>query len=465
MKNMTLKNIAAVCHGLLCNDTDTVDTVSGVEYDSRRVEAGNLFIAMPGGRVDGHSYIAEVAKKGAAAVICEREPENALSIPYILVTDSFKALQHIAAFYRQNLSLPIIGISGSAGKTSTKEFIAAVLGERFAVLKTEGNFNNEIGLPYMVLRIREHHQVAVLEMGISNFGEMSRLARIARPDIAVLTNIGDCHLEQLGDRAGVLRAKSEMFDFLPADGRAVLCGDDELLRQIHTVRGKAPLRFGLGADNDIWADSMENRALQGVAVRIGIKETGETVRVSIPLPGEHMILNALAAAGVGTLLSLKLDEIQTGIAKVEGSLGRCRIVRLASGATIIDDCYNANPLSVQAALKLLADADKTGRKVAILGDMLELGEKKEQLHADIGRQAVASGADVVILIGPLSWHTYAAALVGNDKEKTLISHFPDKVAFLSALADLLRPNDVILLKASRGMGFEELVEGITDFYS
>lgn len=244
MKNMTLVSVAESCGGTLHNaGTDWDKTAAGVVIDSRKVEKDFIFIATKGERVDGHSFIPQVAEKGAMAVVCEKEPEG-VGIPYILVKDSFQALKDIAEYYRKQLSIKVVGITGSVGKTSTKEFVAEVLSQKYKVLKTEGNFNNEVGLPLMVLQIRDEHEVAVLEMGISHFGEMHRLSKIARPDICVMTNIGQCHLEFLGTREGILKAKSEIFDFASKDAAVFVNGDDDMLQTVREVNGKPLVYFG-----------------------------------------------------------------------------------------------------------------------------------------------------------------------------------------------------------------------------
>ncbi|MDE7287170.1 MAG: UDP-N-acetylmuramoyl-tripeptide--D-alanyl-D-alanine ligase, partial [Lachnospiraceae bacterium] len=266
MKNLTMANMAKACGGVLHEPEKKLGTklreASCVVIDSRKIEPGGVFIATKGERVDGHTFIPDVIEKGALGIICEREIDNS-PVPYILVEDSFHALKAIAEFYRKQLSIKVVGITGSVGKTSTKEFIASVLSVKYKVLKTEGNFNNEIGLPLTVLSIREGHEVAVLEMGISDFGEMHRLSRIARPDLCVLTNIGQCHLENLGTREGILKAKSEIFDFMNPDGYVFVNGDDDLLSKLSQKGNHAPIHFGLNPANEIYASDVMSKGLFG----------------------------------------------------------------------------------------------------------------------------------------------------------------------------------------------------------
>lgn len=454
MKNMTLEHIAKACGGTLFGGMEKKE-IAGAVMDSRQIEKDYLFFAIKGERVDGHQFIPQVMEAGAACCVCEKAPECPMG-SYILVEDVKKAMQDIAAYYREQLSIPVLGITGSVGKTSTKEYIATVLEEKYHTLKTRVNYNNEIGVPLTLFRIREEHQAAVIEMGINHFGEMHRLSRMVKPDIVVMTNIGQCHLEFLGSREGILKAKSEIFDFLQKDGAVVLNGDDDMLSTIREVNGIIPTTFGLSRDNAYYADEIESLGLFGTRVTIHTPKGG--FEAEIPLPGEHMIYNALAAAAVGEHLGLSSEEIAAGIRKIQPTEGRSNIIR-CKDKMLIDDCYNANPVSMRAALDLLALADT--RRVAILGDMFELGEDKEKLHEETGSYAVSLPIDVLLLVGEASLAMYNGALAfrdgqpGNQKE---IRYYPEKEALLKELAGIIKPQDTILIKASHGMGFAEIVE-------
>lgn len=456
MKNMTINNVVEACKGKLYGENGNSAEATCVVIDSRKIEAGGIFIATKGERVDGHNFIPQVAEKGALAVVCEREPENC-SVPFILVEDSLKALKDIAEFYRKQLSIPVIGITGSVGKTSTKEMIAAVISEGFRVLKTEGNFNNEIGLPLTVLQIRPEHEAAVLEMGISDFGEMHRLSRIARPDICVITNIGQCHLENLGTREGILQAKSEIFDFMNPEGHIFVNGDDDMLIKVKAKGSHKPVHFGLDPSNEVFASNIMNKGLLGSKAVIHMDL--EVFPVEIPLPGGHMIYNALAAAAVGKCMGLSSKQIQDGIAKVQAVGGRSHVIALPS-RTIIDDCYNANPVSMKAAIDLLTMA--LGRKVAVLGDMFELGEKEREMHGDVGSYAVQKGIDVLICTGELSRFMCESALeqlkADDARKQTEIYYFKTRDEMLEKIKKILQSGDSILVKASHGMQFEKVVE-------
>ncbi len=451
MKGMTIQAIAKTCNGVIHGDNGNQQEVLGVELDSRKLQEGYLFLATKGERVDGHSFIPQAFEKGCYAVVCEKLPD-VLEGPCIQVEDSLKALQDIAAYYRQQLDVKVVGITGSVGKTSTKEVIASVLSQKYNTLKTEGNFNNEIGLPLTVLKIREEHEAAVLEMGINHFGEMHRLSRIAKPDICVITNIGQCHLEFLIDRDGILRAKSEIFDYMNPDGAVCLNGDDDKLVTVTQVHGKAPVFYGTSVNCDIRAVEMTNLGLEGNLAKV--MENGaasEQYSIRVNLPGEHMVLNALAAISVGRILGLTTEEMIEGIAKTGAVGGRSNIIH-KNDRTIIDDCYNANPVSMKAALSLLETA-KT-RKIAILGDMFELGEKEKELHYEVGVFAAERKIDCIICVGNLAKEIYAGAVKGNAE----CFWFETKNELIDNIHQLIEKNDTILVKASHGMGFSELVK-------
>ncbi len=460
MKNMTLANIAKVCGGRLYPDDSPQKEAAGMVMDSRLVQKDYIFLASVGERVDGHNFIDEVFDKGALAVICEKAPVPPKG-PYILVESSLQALKDIAAWYREQLDIKVVGITGSVGKTSTKEFISSVLARKYQVLKTEGNYNNEIGLPLTILKITGEHEVAVLEMGISNFGEMHRLSKMAQPDICVITNIGQCHLENLGSRQGILKAKSEIFDFMKADGKVCINGDDDMLATLQEIKGRKPIRFGFQQENDITASDILSKGLFGSNCTIHLGE--QSFSAEVPLPGSHMVLNALAATAVGTLLDVAPAQIAEGINAVKPLGGRSNIIRHEQ-YTVIDDCYNANPVSMKAALDLLSMADT--RKVALLGDMGELGANEAMLHKNVGEYAIYSEADLLVCVGQLSRNMFEGAKAALAKgNASLIKHpavlyFETRDALISALPAILKDGDTILVKASHFMGFEHVVNAI-----
>ena len=463
MKNMTLENIEKACGGrYIGTEAEKKTEVLGVVIDSRQVESGYLFVAIPGEKVDGHKFIPDVFAKGAAAVLSEQQLEDPAG-PYILVESTTKALRDLAEYYRKSLDIKVVGITGSVGKTSTKEMIASVLSEKYKVLKTEGNYNNEIGLPLTIFKIRAEHEVAVLEMGISEFGEMHRLATMANPDICVITNIGLCHLENLKTRDGILKAKTESFAHLKKDGIAILNGDDDKLSTIRQVGDKEPVFYGMeekmkyreDAKKSVYATGVENLGLYGMQARIHTPE-GER-DVCIPIPGEHNVYNALAATAVGLSLGLSLDQISSGILKAKTIGGRTNLLNTGS-MTVIDDCYNANPVSMKASIDVLATAE--GRKIAVLGDMGELGENEKKLHYEVGEYLAKKEIDVLFCAGELSEEIAKAA---QKESKTCeVYYFKTRDALLEQLLPFLKKGDTVLVKASHFMEYPKIVKVLTD---
>ncbi len=476
MLDLTIAEIERACGGrLILNGKNGSDRVDSVVLDSRRVTVDGVFVATVGERVDGHGFISEVFAKGASLVITEKTPERVQQDTgvlagswgsYILVGDSFQALKDIAEYYRSKLTIPIVGITGSVGKTSTKEFIAGVLAEKYNVLKTEGNYNNEVGVPLTLLRIRKEHQAAVVEMGISEFGEMHRLSKMVRPNICVITNIGQCHLENLKSRDGILKAKTEIFDFMSEGGEVCLNGEDDKLSTINEVHGKKPHFFGTGGNpsEEVYATDIVSKGLWGSEALLHMRNAhGDgklttDMEIKVPLPGIHMVINSAAAACVARLLDLNEEQIAEGIKKVRAIGGRNNLIRL-NDYTLIDDCYNANPVSMKAALDLLAMADTS--RVAILGDMFELGEDSDSMHAQIGAYAARSGAEHIICVGESSLH------MSREAKKEAVSgqqvtYFATRQELLSKLSEgresLIPKGSTVLLKASHGMRFTEVLE-------
>lgn len=449
LKNMTLENIAKACNGEYFGEESLKsECITGAEKDSRLIEDGFLYIPFVGARVDGHDFINQVFDKGALCTLSEKDLANVKG-PYIKVESTAQALKDIAEFYREQLDCKIIGITGSVGKTSTKEIIASVLEEKFHVLKTEGNYNNEIGMPLTILKIRDYHDIAVIEMGISDFEEMHRLAKVSKPDVCVITNIGTCHLENLGDRDGVFKAKTEIFDYAKENCFVVLNGDDDKLINIKEVNGSTPIFFGIETEQNVCVEKYQTVGVKGTEATIRyFDKTFDTV---IPIPGYHMLYNAMAATCIGVHFGMTLEEIDAGIRKLKAIGGRNNIFD-AKGMTIIDDCYNANPMSMKASLQVLCSAE--GRKVAILGDMFELGASEVDMHRQVGETAKSLGIDVVVCIGELAKNIYNAACEGNSSAL----YFKTKEEFFKEMDSILEKGDTILIKASNGMKFKEIVE-------
>lgn len=444
MKPISLKEIAESCNGTLFGDENLI--ITSIVTDSRKAGEGSLFSAIKGARVDGHDYIAKVREQGAVCVLCEKKPDA--DIPYILTDSTAVALKGIARYYRSLFTIPFVGITGSVGKTSTKEFIYSVLKEKYNTHKTQGNFNNELGVPLTLFGLEEEHEAAVIEMGISGFSEMTRLSEMVCPDIAVITNIGCCHLENLKNRDGVLKAKTEMFAHLREGGHIVLCGDDDKLSTIKEYNGIKPIFYGIETDREYYAKDIEDNLLLGLNCTLCHHDT--SIRVHIPAPGRHMVENALAAFAVGELLGLSPDEIKRGIESFRNVGSRSNIIDNGS-YVIIDDCYNANPTSVKASLDILSNVK--GRTAAILGDMKELGENEIALHHEVGQYAREKGVDLLVAAGPLS--------------KSLAEGYGDGAVYFETvelacekIKDLIQAGDTVLVKASHSMHFERIVEAL-----
>ena len=453
MKAMTLKNICTACGGTYYGPAENLEKeVSGIAIDSRKIEAGWLFAATVGERVDGHSFIEGCYEKGCLCCLGEKAPVLE-DRSYIHVTSTFQALKDIAEYYRSTLSIPVVGITGSVGKTSTKEMIASVLGVKFNTLKTAGNFNNEVGLPLTVFKIREEHEAAVLEMGISDFGEMHRLSKIARPNLCVITNVGFCHLEFLGDRDGVLRAKSEIFDFAAKGAKAIVNGDDDKLCTLKNRTDLDCTTFGMDASNDVYTKSVENLGMEGLKCEFSTPAGDFSAHIHIP--GMHMVYNALAGTCVGLACGLTLEEIKSGIENAQTISGRNNIIH-TENYVVMDDCYNANPVSMKASLDVLSSA--LGRKVAILGDMGELGADEKALHYGVGTHAAKKQIDLLLCVGNLAEEILKGSKAENPEMNALL--FQTKEELLEKLPELLSKGDSILVKASHFMQFEKIVKAL-----
>lgn len=452
MKNLTLRNITRACQGTYHGDESLLDReVAGVTIDSRKVEKDFLFVAINGERFNAHQFIPDTIEKGALCVV-SHEDLGDTDYPYILVEATGQALLDIAKLYRDSFDVKVVGITGSVGKTSTKEMIASVLAQKYNVHKTQGNFNNECGLPLTIFEMNEEHQVSVLEMGINHFGEMRKLSTVASPDICVITNIGVAHLEFLKTREGIMQEKTQMFQDMKPGGSVVLNGDDPLLSTIGPVKGSDPIFYGLDQDkNAVYATDVEPLGLKGTSCTIHLPEG--SFSCVVPIPGIHMVSNALAGSAVGSKLGLTTEEIKRGIESLPSIPGRNHIIQ-TDRLILLDDCYNANPVSMKASLDVLNMG--IGRKVAVLGDMGELGPDYVALHRSVGEYAAAIGIDLVCAIGPMSKEIAEGA--ASDDTKAL--WFETKADFLAQTKDILKDGDNVLIKASHGMEFPEIVEAL-----
>ena len=455
MKNLTIENMTKACRGTY-HGSDSLPgrEAAHVVIDSRRAGRDDVFVAIKGERVDGHSFIPSVMEKGALCAVSEQDLGET-SFPYIQVESTAQALLDIAKLYRDSFDIKVVGISGSVGKTSTKEMIASVLSQKYHVHKTQGNLNSESGLPLTVFDLQEEHEVSVLEMGINHFGEMRKLSTVARPDVCVLTNIGVAHLEFLKTREGIMQEKTQMFQDMKPGGSIVLNGDDPLLSSIGPVKGVTPLFYGTSPDCGVYATDIQSRGLKGSSCVIHTPD-GEFACL-VPTPGSHMVSNALAGAAVGYVLGLTSEQIREGIEKLPFMAGRNNIIQTGR-IIILDDCYNANPVSMKAAIDVLDLG--IGRKVAILGKMGELGNNEKELHYEVGAYLASSGTDMVIAVDELAREIIRGI---RDAGSHIETHwFATRDELIPHLGELIHEGDNVLVKASNSLGFSGIVQALQE---
>ena len=444
MMPCTAREICAAVGGTLLQDSGA--PVTGVTTDSRAVQPGQLFIPLVGERFDGHAYIGKALEGGAAGCLTAAAPETLLPGKlYIQVADTRLALKALASWYRDKFDLPVVQVTGSAGKTTTKEMIASVLSQRYNTLRTEGNFNNDIGAPLTLLRLMPEHQAAVIETGMNHFGEIRYLGEMVRPDIAVITNVGDAHIENLGNtRQGILRAKCEIFENLTPEGVAVLNGDDELLNTV--TLPQTILRCGVDDGCGVHVTDIDDRGLEGVACTVTIE--GEHYRLATSAPGGYMIYPMAMAAAIGRRLGLTGEEIAAGVAAYTTVGSRMHLIRLPGERLVIDDCYNANPQSMAEGLRMLA-ASPARHRVAVLGDMGELGQLTAQAHRDMGALTRRLGLTAVAVGEKMH------ALTETDPQAQWFATVEEA---MPAIRQLFTPGTAVLVKASHAMHFERIVK-------
>jgi UDP-N-acetylmuramoyl-tripeptide--D-alanyl-D-alanine ligase len=431
------------------------DTFSRAVIDSRQAQGGDLFFALRGEQHDGHDFVGEAVTRGAAGVVVERPVEAPDGVAVFQVSDSLSALQRLAAYWRARHEIRVVGVTGSVGKTTCKELIAAVLGARWRVLKSEANLNTEIGLPLTLLQLTPEHERAVLEMAMYGRGEIDLLCRIARPQIGVVTNVGPVHMERLGSQGAIVSAKAELVEALPEDGIAVLNGDDPLVTTMAARTRARVLLYGQSEQCHVRGTDLTSHGLDGVSFRLTYDESSEAV--DTPLPGRHHIYPALAAAAVGLVEGMSLSEIAAALRQARPDQ-RLRVLHAPNGATILDDSYNASPQSMVAVLDLLAEltpGPSGGRRVALLGEMLELGTAEEAGHRQVGRHATTC-ADLIVVVGERARPLYEAARTAHGEVRFLVS--PSEASDM--LRKTLRPGDCVLIKASRAVGFESVVDAL-----
>jgi UDP-N-acetylmuramoyl-tripeptide--D-alanyl-D-alanine ligase len=454
---ISLNDLLAVVGGRLQGPRSPI-TISGAAVDSRRVLPGSIFVALPGERTDGHAFVADALRAGAVAALVARpiELDPELDAPQVVVPDPLQALQELAAWWRAQHAVRVVGITGSTGKTIAKEITADVLERGLVTLRNEGNLNSETGLPMTLLRLGPRHEVAVLEMSMYTVGEIARLAEIAQPEVGVVLAVHPAHLERAGSIERIAQAKAELPAALPRDGLAVLNADDQRVAAMRGVTVAEVRTFGLGAAADVRAEGIVSHGLAGT--EFTLTAPWGTRRVTSANPGRHLVPHALAAAAVAERLGVPLDEVAAALEAGSHAEHRMNVLESSSGATLVDDTYNASPVSVAAALEFLAETPlRAGRRrIAVLGDMLELGPDEERLHREVGQMA-ARAADVVVAVGPRGrWLGDAARAEAHARVVSAAD--AEEAAALLEREVAPAVGDLVLLKASRGIGLDRAVE-------
>ena len=421
--------------------------IRAVVTDSRKVEPGCVFVCFPGERVDGHDYAAGAYRSGAEYIVANHPVEGVPAERTVIVPDSGKAMIRMASNYRMLFNPRMIGVTGSVGKTTTKEMIASVLGVKFHTLKTAANYNNEIGTPQTLLGLSHAHQAAVIETGMDRAGQIRYLGEMVKPDIAVITNVGDMHIEYLGSRENILKAKCEIFENLKKDGLAVLNGDDELLNTVSLPQ--KTLRCGLSEHCDVRVSEVEDLGIDGI--RCVVTTAKERYALTIPAPGKHMVYSAAMAAAIGEYLGETKEEIERGVAAYEPAGSRMHVITFSENRRLLDDCYNAGPQSMAASLRVLGASG--GKKAAVIGDMAELGELTERAHKEIGELTKELGIDTVIAIGARAKYFTE----GNPSAQW----FGSVDEAMGAVKAAFTAETAMLVKASHSMHFEKIVEELT----
>lgn len=469
MKELSIQEIIQATQSKMISrnqEEDLKKHITHITHDSREIQRGSLFVPIKGANVDGHDFIEGCLQEGAIASFTERESdlqrvEDMESKGILLyVADVKRAFLDLASYYRSTFDIPFIGITGSVGKTTTKDMIASILSQQYNTLATKGNYNNELGVPITLFRLESHHEVAVIEMGMNHAGEISELTKVVRPDVAVISNVGVAHIEHLKSRENILKAKCEIMEGLPEDGVVVLNGEDEMLRTLQNQVFQSSFTkkvywCGFGISHDVYADEIDIDGL--MESKCKIHHQGNHISVTIPVAGKHMIENVLLAVAVGKELGMDLERMQKGIENFVPSQNRMNVISLKNGITILNDVYNANPVSMKASLEILAKAK--GRKIAVLGYMGELGKFSADMHEELGEFVARKEIDLLYYVGEFGIEVERGAKAKGNKEVYIFETREDLWANLS---NRLEEQDTILVKASRSMRLEEIVQKIED---
>lgn len=455
MKKMTIQEIARAVSAqiLTIDDTATImqREIAHISQDSRTVDENTLFLAIKGERLDGHDFIPQCMAAGVAACLSEKAITPVSGTVILVVENVRVALLALAKHYRNQFDIPFVGITGSVGKTTTKDMVSSVLAQKYNVLATQGNYNNDIGMPLTLFRLEEEHEVAVIEMGMNHLGEIHDLSEVLQPDIGLISNIGVAHIEHLGTRTGILQAKCEMFDNMTDEGVAILNVDNDMLVTLDGKLSQKIRWFGMDEKRDVYADQLELIGME--ATKCNIHTEIGRVEVIIPIPGVHMVSNALSGAAIALELGLSLAEIKAGIESFVPTKNRMNVIRLEKGMTILNDVYNANPVSMKASLDILKNAE--GRKVAILGFMGELGEYAPEMHREVGAYAAKVGVDFLCFVGACGEYMKEGAEEGGLSNVLLYETQED---FWREGMTQIEDTDTILVKGSRSMALEKTVD-------
>ena len=460
MKDILVKDILKICNGkLICGNENTV--CENFSKDTREINEGDIYLGIKGERFNGSIFYKDAFEKGAKGCILQgieisdKDIDTYKDKFIIIVEDTVKALQDLASYKRSLYNIPVVAITGSVGKTSTKDIIASVMATKYNVLKTEGNYNNEIGLPLTILKLKEHNAL-VLEMGMSAFGEISLLTKIAKPTTAVVTIIGSSHIGELGSRENILKAKLEILEGLNKDGSLIINNDNDLLNLWNQNNEDNHKHITYGIDNESMLNA-KNIHINDSNSLFEIEVNNKTYKVEVPVAGKHFVYNSLSAIAVGVENNIDMEDIIKGISEFSLTKRRMEIIKNKSNVTIINDCYNASYESVKAALEYLSSI-KANRKIAVLGDVLELGGFSKQMHQKIGEEVVNNNIDILITVGKEA--KTIATTVKNANHEIEVHSFNNNTDASNLLKKLMNENDVILVKASNGMHFEEIVEAI-----
>lgn len=430
--------------------------IQGVSIDSRTLQPGDLFVAIVGERYNAHTYLPQAMAAGAVGALLSQEVEVRVPEDFFLmeVPDTTRALGEMAAWYRRQFHIPVVAITGSAGKTTTKDMVAAIFGQEYNCKKNEGNLNNEYGLPLTLLDLNPDHEILITELGMRNLGEIAALAQMAKPHIGIITNVGPTHLETLKGIENVARGKEELARAIPQEGYLILNGDDTRVRRMAKASLAKTIFFGIeGMDLDIKAHHIVDRGLDGVEFSLD-PEGNQSYH--LPIPGRYNLYNALGALAAGKIFEIPYPVMKRGLAQFQPSPLRMERRELPGGITLMNDTYNANPLSMKMALQALLQM-KGSRHIAVLGDMLELGEESEKAHHQLGQLVVELGIHILLTTGPGGEQMASGALAAGMEGST-VHHFPEKEELAFMLQKILRPGDVVLLKASRGLALEEILQ-------